>query len=88
MNHSGLELQGVRFGTREAYAIEYLEYVLKEYAKLMGIEPEKVVRGRSHRKSPAQRLYDKLLEYVKRLKCYARHIEICGEKRLFGRMCG
>ena len=34
-----------------------------------------------HRKSTAQRLYDKLLEYVKRLKRYARHIEICGEKR-------
>ena len=81
MNRSGPELRGVRFGTREEYAIEYLEYVLREYAKLMGIDPEKAVRGRGHRKSPARRLYDKLLEYVKRLKCYARHIEICGEKR-------
>lgn len=81
MNQSGPELQGVRFGTREEYAIEYLEYILQEYAKLMELEPDKVLRGRGHHKSPALRLYDKLAEYVKRLKCYARHIEICGEKR-------
>ena len=81
MNHSGIELQGVTFGQREEYAIEYLEYILQEYAKIMALEPEKVVRGRGHRKSLALRLYDKLLEYVKRLKCYAKHIEICGEKR-------
>ena len=81
MNHSGIELQGVVFGTREEYAIEYLEYILREYTKLMGLEPEKAARGRGHRKSPALRLYDKLLEYVKRLKCYGKQIEICGEKR-------
>lgn len=81
MNRSGVELQGVRFGTREEYAIEYLEYVLEEYAKIMELQPDQAVRGRGHRKSPALRLYDKLLEYVKRLKCYAKHIEICGEKR-------
>ena len=81
MNRSGIELQGVKFGTREEYAIEYLEYILGEYAKLMELQPDKAVRGRGHRKSMALRLYDKLLEYVKRLKCYARHIEICGEKR-------
>ena len=81
MNQSGPELQGVRFGTREEYAIEYLEYILQEYAKLMELEPDKVLRGRGHHKSLPLRLYDKLVEYVKRLKCYARHIEICGEKR-------
>ena len=81
INHSGIELQGVTFGKREEYAIEYLEYILQEYAKIMELEPEKAVRGRGHRKSVALRLYDKLAEYVKQLKCYARHIEICGEKR-------
>lgn len=81
MNCSRIELQGVKFGTREEYAIEYLEYILQEYAKLMNLEPEKVVRGRGHRKSRELRLYDKLTEYVKRLKCYAKHVEICGEKR-------
>ena len=81
MNRTGLELQGIKFGTREEYAIEYLENILQEYAKRMNLEPEKVVRGRGHRKSQALRLYDKLTEYVKRLKCYGKQIEICGEKR-------
>lgn len=70
MNNSGIALQGVTFGKREAYVIEYLEYILQEYAKMMELEPEKAVRGRDHRKSPALRLYDKLTEYTKRLKCY------------------
>lgn len=81
MNRSGIELQGVRFETREEYCIEYLEYILREYAKLMALEPEKVVRGRGHHKSKALRLYDKFAEYVKRLKCYAKQVETCGEKR-------
>ena len=81
MNHSGIEFQGVQFGIREEYSIEYLEYILQEYAGLMDLEPEKVKRGRGHRRSPALRLYDKLLEYIKRLKCYGKQIEICGEKR-------
>lgn len=81
MNHSGLEQQGVKLETREEYAIEYLEYILQEYAKLTNLEPEKVKRGRGHRKSKELRLYDKLTEYVKRLKCYAKRIKTCGEKR-------
>ena len=80
-NTTGLKLQGIKFGTREEYAIEYLEYILQEYAKLLELNPEKVVRGRGHRKSRELRLYDKLSEYVKRLKCYAKQVEICGEKR-------
>ena len=81
MNQSGISFQGVQFGAREEYSIEYLEYILQEYAKIMELEPEKVKRGRGHHKSPALRLYDKLSEYVKRLKCYGEQIEICGEKR-------
>ena len=80
MNQSGIELQGVTFWKREEYAIEYLEYILQEYAKIMALEPDKVVRGRGHRKSVAPGLYDKLAEYVKRLKCYARHIETRDKK--------
>lgn len=81
MNCSGIELQGVKFGIREEYAIEYLEDILSQYKKLMSLKPEKVVRGRGHRKSIALRLYDQLAEYIERLKKYAEHIEICGEKR-------
>lgn len=48
MNQSEPELQGVQFGTREEYAIEYLEYALQEYTKLMELEPDKVLRGRGY----------------------------------------
>ena len=81
MNGTGLEWQGVKLETREEYAIEYLEHILQEYAKLTNLEPEKVVRGLGLRKSLVLRLYDKLGEYGKRLKCYAKRIETCGEKR-------
>lgn len=81
MNRSGIELRGVKFGTREEYAIEYLEYILGQYAMLMALETEKVVRGRGHRKSAALRLYDQLAESIERLKKYAKHIATCGEKR-------
>ena len=41
MNRSGPEPQGITFGTREEYAVEYLEYILKEYARIMELEPKK-----------------------------------------------
>jgi len=73
MNRSGIELQGIKFGTREEYAIEYLENILQEYAKLMQPEPEKAVRGHGHRKSTVLRLYDKLLP------AYSVQLGICDE---------
>lgn len=62
-----------------------LKNILGQYAILIALEPEKVVRGRGHRKSAALRLYDQLAESVERLKKYAKHIEICGgkERQLF-----
>lgn len=74
-------LQGVKIEVREEYAIEYLEQILKQFVSLCGLEPEKIVRGRGHHKSTEQRLYDKLSEYISRLKKYAEHIKICGEDR-------
>ncbi len=76
-----IENFGVKLGLREEYAIEYLEELLERYAELMQISPQKVIRGRGHRKTAAQRCYDKLLEYIKTLKRYAESIEICGESR-------
>ena len=74
-------LHGVKFGTREEYAIEYLEEILGKYVKLTGIDPNTVIRGRGHHKSTEQRLYDKLSEHIEKLKKYANHIKICGEHR-------
>ena len=72
---------GVKFGTRTEYAIEYLEEVLKRFAELTYLEPEKVVRGRGHHKTADQRYYDELSSFVRRLKSYAKHVSICGEDR-------
>ena len=52
----------VVFGTRSAYAIEYVELLLEKYISLVALDPEKVIRGRGHRKSNEQRQYDRLKE--------------------------
>ncbi len=76
-----ISCHGVKFGIRSEYAIEYLEDLLTHYADLTGLNPETLVRGRGHRKSPEQRLYEKLSECIDKLKKYAEHIRICGEER-------
>lgn len=81
MNSSGIELQGVQFGTRKEYAVEYLEMLLAEYASLMGLNHEPLKCGRGHRKTAQQRLYEKLYKCTERLKKYALRIQICGEDR-------
>ena len=74
-------LYRVKFGIREEYAIEYLEQIQKQYAELCGFNPATAVRGRGHHKTEEQRHYDKLSEYISRLKKYAEHIKICGDDR-------
>ena len=73
--------QGVKFDIRNEYAIEYLEQVTSRYAKLMDLHPETIVRGRGHRKSTEQKHYDKLVEYIEKLKKYAECINTCGDSR-------
>lgn len=72
---------GVKFGIREEYAVEYLEQIQQEFVKICGFEPDAVVRGRGHRKTTEQRLYDSLSGYIVRLKKYSEHIRICGDDR-------
>ncbi len=79
--NENIALLGVKFEIREEYAIEYLEQIITQYVKLCGFDPEASVRGKGHHKTTEQRLYDKLTEYIKRLKKYAKHIKICGEDR-------
>lgn len=79
--NSVIACQGIKFGLREEYAIEYLEEILLKFAECTDFDPSTAVYGRGHRKSQAQRLYDKLSEYIENLKKYAKHIRICGEER-------
>ena len=72
---------GVKIEKRSEYAIEYLEQALKKYRDILNIEIREFTSGRGHHKSTYQRKYQKLEEYLNRLKRYARSIEICGETR-------
>jgi len=72
---------GVHFEKRTEYAIEYLEQILELYKSTLKIDTETFTSGRGHRKSLYQRKYQKLEDYIIRLKKYAKSIEICGDTR-------
>ena len=81
INQEELMLLGVKLETRTEYAIEYIEEILIKYKDLLKIDESKFVHGKGCKKSQSQRNYEKIKEYKERLKDYAKHIEICGEKR-------
>ena len=81
MNTEVLGYLGVRFEKREDYAIEYVEELLKKYCLITNLDTGSFVTGRGHRKTQHQRQYQEMEGYLKRLKTYAKHIEICGESR-------
>ncbi len=81
INATDLMYHNVKIGTRKEYDIEYLQEIQAEYLKLVGITTESFVHGSGKRKSIYQKHYEKLSEYIKRLKTYAKRISICGDKR-------
>ena len=81
INVEDLELMNVKIEKRSEYTIEYLEQILEKYRKICCIDVEKFVHGKGVRKTNYQRKYEKLSKYIEKLKKYAKHIEICGEKR-------
>ena len=81
INEQILQFMNVRMETREVYTIEYLEQIIELFESATGVKDQPVLRGRGHHKTPAQRMHEKLQEYLERLKKYACHMEICGEKR-------
>ena len=81
MNTEVLSLLGIRFETRDEYAIEYLETLLEKYETVTGLKKSEFVYGTGRRKSLFQKQYEKLEDCCRRLKEYAHHIEICGDAR-------
>ena len=81
MNFEVLFYCGFKIETREEYAIEYVEEILRRFSEAAGITPATFVKGSGHRKSTAQKQYEEMEEYLARLKRYAEHIAICGEER-------
>lgn len=81
MNSQVLNNYGLKIEIRDEYAIKYLEEILDKYAELTSLNPNTFVHGKGRRKTLYQRQYEKLINYIERLKTYARHIEICGDNR-------
>uniref|UniRef100_UPI00056920DF transposase n=5 Tax=Anaerovorax odorimutans TaxID=109327 RepID=UPI00056920DF len=81
MNSQVLGLLGIKLEKREEYSIEYVEELLCNYAKATSINETTFVSGIGHRKSIEQRQYQEMQGYLERLKSYANHIQICGDKR-------
>ena len=81
MNSVVLSLLGIKFETREKYAIEYLETLIEKYSDVAELDKSTFVYGKGHRKSIHQKQYEEMSGYINRLKDYAKHIEICGEAR-------
>ena len=80
INNGVLSYFNVCIETREEYAIEYVEEVIRRFSNLAGVDGS-YIRGRGHHKTIEQRQYDKLAEHLKKLKKYAEQIDICGENR-------
>ena len=81
INTEDLAPFGIRIEKRSEYAIEYLEGILEQYSTLLNINVKTFVNGKGKRKSNYQRRYEKLSEYIHKLRTYAKNIEICGDKR-------
>ena len=47
----------------------------------MQVDVSSFVYGSGKRKSVEQKHYEKLEEYLKKLKTYAQHIKVCGDDR-------
>ena len=76
-----LKYYGVKIETRDEYAIEYLENIKSLYGRVYGIDSDNIKRGRGHHKTSYQRYYDEFVEYIRKLKNYAKNIKICGDYR-------
>lgn len=68
INPTDLVLHNVEIGTRDEYTVEYCEYILKEYTKLLSIDTNTFVHGNGKRKTSVQRHYEKLKDFTERLK--------------------
>ena len=76
-----LSYDGIEIQTNTEYAPEYLDEVLSSYKALRNIDENSFVYGRGHRKTAAQRNYEKLKKYRSKLSEYVEKLSVCGEDR-------
>ena len=80
-NETVLQYLGLKLGVREEYTVEYLAQMQEEFLKITGMTQDQFVHGSGRRKTPVQRLYERMDDSRKKLKGYREKVEICGEKR-------
>jgi hypothetical protein len=62
-----LKYESVKIQTNAEYTPEYLDEILSRYKMVCNIDEGKFVYGRGHRKTVAQRYYEKLCKYRDKL---------------------
>ena len=73
--------RSAEFELRQEYTIEYVEYILCTFLDTAGMTEENFVHGKGKRKTPQQKLFEKVEDCCKKLKSYSEKIRICGDKR-------
>ena len=76
-----LSTSGIRIETGVEYTPEQLEGIASRYAFLMRLDKNLFVHGRGHRKKPEQKRYERLIQYIAKLKEYVEKLRICGPDR-------
>ena len=71
INETDLFFHNFKIGIRKEYTIEYVEYVIEQYQKIMEVDTSSFVYGSGKRKTILQKHYEKLTDYLKKLKKYA-----------------
>ena len=71
----------MKLGVRQEYTVEYLTEILGEFLKITGMNREMLIHRSDRRKTPIQKLYERIDNSRKNLKEYLEKVEICGAKR-------
>ena len=81
INKTDLQYLNVEIGTRQEYPVEYVQFILDEYKNLLNIDTSTFAHGSGKRKTTVQKHYEKLADYLDKLKKYSHHIKTCGDAR-------
>ena len=80
-----LQCFNIRIETNVEYAPAYLQEVIERYTYIMKIDENEFVHGKGHHKSTTQIHYEKLVEYLTKLKEYVEKIDICGDRNSYSK---
>ena len=76
-----LAASGFKIKVNTEYVPDGLQEILKRYAEVWSLDPSSFAHGIGHRKSVQQRHFEKLQEYITKLREYAEKIDTCGPDR-------